>query len=398
MKHLIIGNGVAGTTAASNIRKTDPAADIQIITEEVYPFYSRIRLPELLSGKTDESGLVIRKPEWYENNRIQLSLGMKATAVDPARKEVTASNGAVFSYDRLLLATGACCFVPPIPGTDKKGVFTLRGLDDARAIKSYAENEGRNVLLIGGGVLGLEAGHGLLKAGCAVTVVEVFPRLLPKQMDGEGSLILQKRMESLGFTFHLDSRIREITGRDKAEGLLLEDGTLISCGMIIISAGIRFNLDLPAKLGMTIDRGLVVNDRMETGLPAIYAAGDLIQHNGLCYGIWPAAEKQGEVAGTNMAGGNAEYHGTIMSNSLTVAGTDIFSAGNIDVEGKKEAIISRDHDALVYRKLVADNNVIVGAILLGDARDRRRIMKAMESKTDIGSIRKQLQTWDLSPL
>jgi nitrite reductase (NADH) large subunit len=137
---------------------------------------------------------------------------------------------------------------------------------------------------------------------------------------------------------------------------------------------------------------------METGVPDIYAAGDLTQHNGLCYGIWPAAEKQGEVAGINMAGGHAEYHGTTMSNSLTVAGTDIFSAGDIDAEGRKETIVFRNHDGLVYKKLVIDRNVIAGAILLGETKDKRRIVKAMEAKTDISSIRKRLENWDLSSL
>jgi nitrite reductase (NADH) large subunit len=398
MKHLIIGNGVAGTTAALHIRKTDPEAAIQIITEESYPFYSRIRLPEFLSGETDENSLIIRKPDWYERNRITLTLSTRVTAIEPAKREVITSTNTVLSYDRLLVATGAGCFVPPLPGSDKKGVFTLRSMDDAKAIRAYAEASEGRVLLIGGGVLGLEAGYGIIKTGCTVTVVEVFPRLLPRQMDQEGAAILQRRMEAMGYTFHLGAKVKEIIGRDMSEALLLEDGSRIACDMIIISAGIRFNLDLVKKLGMTIDRGLVVNDRMETGVPGIYAAGDLIQHNGMCYGIWPAAEKQGEVAGINMAGGTAEYHGTTLSNTLKVAGIDLFSAGDIDADRKKEALVFSDHSKAIYKKLVLDHDLIIGAILLNDIRDRRKVMKAIEEKKDILAIRKQLETWDLSLL
>jgi len=398
MKHIIIGNGVAGTTAALHIRKADPAAAISVITEEPYPFYSRIRLPELLQGKTAESGLVIYKPAWYASNRITLSLSTRVTAIDAAQKKVISSEGEEFMYDRLLLSTGAHCFVPPVSGADKKGVFTLRSISDALEITEYLKNSGKRVILIGGGVLGIEAGVGLMKAGCSITVVEVLPRLIPKQLDPAGAAMLQSRLEAMGFIFHLGAAPKEIGGKGKAQALLLADNSSFDCDMLIISAGIRQNLELPEMLGMTIDRGLVVNNRMETGVPDIYAAGDLVQHDGRCYGIWPAAEKQGEVAGINMAGGNAEYRGTTMSNTLSVAGVDIFSTGDIDAEGKKESVVIVDRERFIYKKLVFDQQVISGAILLGDIKDRRKIMKAIGEKTDISGIRAALTRWDLSAL
>jgi nitrite reductase (NADH) large subunit len=398
MKHVIIGNGVAGTTAAWHIRKTDPSASVSIITEEPYPFYSRIRLPQLLAGETDEPGLVIRKPGWYEDNRIDLILSTVVSAVDTAQKKVISSSHEEFPYDRLLLATGAHCFVPPVSGSDKKGVFTLRSISDARAIKDYLKNTAKRVLLVGGGVLGIEAGYGLMKAGCSITVVEVFPRLIPRQLDPAGAAILQSRLEAMGFIFHLGVTAKEIQGADKAQSVLLADDRRIDCDLIIISAGIRYNLDLPKMLSMNIDKGLVVNDRMETGVPDIYAAGDLIQHNGLCYGIWPAAEKQGEVAGINMAGGFAEYHGTTMSNTLSVAGIDIFSAGDIDADGLKQSIVLSDEDRHIYRKLIIDGDVITGAILLGDMRDRLKVMKALDARKNIAAIRQELGTGDFSRL
>jgi len=398
MNHLIIGNGVGGTTAAFEIRKTDATASIRIVTEEPYPYYSRIRLPEFLAGGLDEQGLIIKKPSWYAENRIDLSLNTKVIAIDPTAREVRTTSDARLPYDRLLVATGARCFVPPLAGADKKGVFTLRGLEDARQIREYAGKSGGNVLLIGGGVLGLEAGYGLMKSDCRITVVEFFPRLLPRQLDEQGAKILQHKMEAMGFTFHLGARSKEIKGRDAAEALILEDGRRIDCTMIIISAGIRNNLELFVNLGATIDKGVVVNDRMETGIPDVYAAGDLVQHRGICYGIWPAAEKQGQTAGINMAGGNAEYSGTVISNALKVAGMDVFAAGDIDAEGKKESIISSDSDKFVYKKLVLENNRIAGAILLGDIKERRRVMKAIEDRTDISPIKEKIEIWDLSSL
>jgi nitrite reductase (NADH) large subunit len=398
VRHLIIGNGVAGTTAAAQIRKSDPGAVIRIVTEEPFPFYSRIRLPEVLAGETDEKGLFIRKPEWYETNRIELSLSTRATAVDPDAKTVTTASGEKIPYDRLLLSTGATCFVPPIPGAGIEGVFTLRSLGDAISIRDFAARLRKHVALIGGGVLGLEAGYGLMRAGYSITVIEVLPRLLPRQMDPEGATLLQRRLESMGFEFHIGIAPAAIAGSDHVEAVMLADNRRIDCGAVIISAGIRMNLSLPKELGMTTDRGLLVNDRMETGIQDIYAAGDLIQHNGQCYGIWPAAEKQGEVAGINMAGGSAEYHGTTMSNSLTVAGIDIFSAGDIDAEGKKESAVTADKEKFTYKKLVFDQNVISGAILLGDTKDRRKIMKAIGEKTDISGIKAALTRGDLSAL
>lgn len=391
MKYIIVGNGVAGTTAAAAIRKNDPAGEITIITDEAYPFYSRIRLMEFLSRDVDEQGLVIRKPAWYEDNRIALVLNTAATAIDPLKKELITSPGPALGYDRLLLAAGGISFVPPIPGADKNGVFTLRNLQDAISIRDYAESHGNDVILIGGGVLGLEAGNSLRKTGKRIAVVEFFPRLLPRQMDPEGASILQSRMEQMGFRFFLGAKSRKIIGESAAEGLILEDGTRIDGSMIIISAGVRPNMDLARRLGLACDKGVQVNDRMETSMADVYAAGDLVQHNGICYGIWPAAEKQGEVAGTVMAGGNAEYRGTTVSNTLKVAGIDLVAAGDIDAEGKKEAIVLQDRERFIYRKLVIEQGAICGAILCGDIRNRQKILRAIENRTDIGSIRKDLE-------
>ena len=398
MQYVIIGNGVAGTTAAANIRKFGVEGKIIILSDEPYPFYSRIRLPEYLCNDVDEKGLIIRKNTWYEENRIDLFLNTAVTDIDVAGKKVMASDSLTIKYDRLLLATGGVSFVPPIPGADKKGAFTLRTLDDARAIKEFAKQSNNRVVLIGGGVLGLEAGNSLRKAGNFISVVEFFPRLLPRQMDPPCAEILRAQLEKMGFKFFLGAQAREITGMDTAEGLTLEDGKHIDCDMIIISAGAGPNSFLAQKLNLPVEKGVIVNNRMETGIPDIYAAGDLIQHNGIFYGIWLAAEKQGEVAGINMAGGNAEYRGTTISNTLRVAGIDLCAAGDIDAEGRKDSILFKDPDNYIYKKIVVQDNCIVGTILYGDIRDRQKIIKAIETGKDISMLRNDLEHWDLEKL
>ncbi len=300
-------------------------------------------------------------------------------------------------YDKLLLATGGISFVPPIQGSDKKGVFTLRIIRDANEIINYAEGV-EKVIIIGGGILGLEAGNSLRKTGHKVTVVEFSPRLLPRQMDPEGAEVLKAQMENRGFTFYLGAKSKEIIGDDKATGLMLEDGTKIDGNLIIISAGVRPQAELCRKLGLTINKGVVVNDRMETGIKDIFAAGDLIEHRERFYGIWPAAQKQGEIAGINMAGGNALYEGTTMSNVLKVVGIDLAAAGDIDAEGKYDSIIEKDIEKYIYKKLVIKDNVLSGCILFGDISGYRKILKAIDEKMDIVDIRKALETWDFRGL
>jgi len=398
MQYVIIGNGVAGTTAAVNIRKFDNENKIIIISAERYPFYSRIRLSEFFSNAVDDKDLIIKKDTWYIANRIDLVLNTVVTDIDVPGKKVISSDNTAIKYDRLLIATGGLSFVPPIPGTDKKGVFTLRTLDDAIAIKKFAKQSNNRVILIGGGVLGLESGNGLRKAGNYISVVEFFPRILPRQLDPQGAELLKTQLEKTGFRFYLGAKSSEMTGTDAVEALVLDDGTRIGCDMIIISAGVRYNPMLALKLGLPVEKGVIVNNKMETGIPDIYAAGDFIQHNGVFYGTWTAAEKQGEVAGINMAGGNAEYHGTIISNTLKVAGIDICAAGDIDAEGLKDSILFKDADNYIYKKMVLENNTLVGTILYGDIRDRQKIIKAIETRKDISMIRKDLDHWDLERL
>lgn len=378
-RHLIIGNGAAGTTAAESIRKHDTSGSITILSQEDLPFYYRTRLPEFIAGTIREEQLLAKKKEWYTEQKITLLPGRRAISIDPASKSVRTDHEEQIIYDRLLLATGSHSFVPPITGADRQGVFTLREISDARAIRAFAAKTQRAVI-IGGGLLGLESGQALRALGKEVTVVEVFPRLLPRQLDNEGASRLKEIMETkLGFSFRLAARTTAITGDKNISGVTLEDGETLACEMVIISAGVRANLDLAITLGLEIDRGIKVNERMETSRPGIFAAGDTAEFGGQPpSGIWPAAMQQGEVAGINMAGGSAIYSGTTMANKLKVAGIDLAAVGEIDADNRYEAQITSSDST--YKKIVRDNKVIIGGILLGDTSDYGKLTKAIAKR------------------
>ncbi|MGD9320787.1 MAG: FAD-dependent oxidoreductase [Desulfobacteraceae bacterium] len=385
--YLIIGNGVAGTTAAENIRKQDREGNITIVTDEDLPFYWRIQLNEYISGDITEEQLLAKKEDWYRDQNIALKLKTRIVGADAQKKVVVTEDKEELAYDSLLIATGSHSFIPPIKGSEKKGVFSLRDVQDARDISQFAKSA-EQVILIGGGLLGLEAGNALRKLGKKIMVVEFFPRLLPRQLDVDGAARLQKIMEGMGFSFRLGAKTQEVTGEDQASGALLEGGETLSGQMIVISAGVRANLELAEPLGLKTDKGVVVDERLQTNQPDIYAAGDVAEFRGMPYGIWPAAMEQGKIAGANMAGGEATYNGTTMANTLKVVGVDLASAGNIDAENEFESKVSTDED--VYKKIVLENNQIIGCIMLGDTKGFNEITKMMSEKRDVSQIKDQI--------
>lgn len=383
-KYVIVGNGAAGTTAAEIIRKHDGNGSITVLTDEDTPFYYRIRLNELISGDVSEKDLIARKREWYEKERIDLRTSTRVTNADPDNKVIISKDEQHFPYDALLIATGSHSFVPPISGVDKKGVFTLRSIQDAREICAWAKSA-REIVLIGGGLLGLESGNALRKLGKDITIVEFFPRLLPRQLDADGAKRLQELMEGMGFTFRLGARTREIAGQAKVSEVRLEGGERLPADMVVISAGVRPNLELAESLALEQDKGIKVDDHMRTNRPNVFAAGDVAEFNGIPYGIWPAAMEQGKVAGTNMAGGDETYSGTTMSTTLKVVGIDLASAGNIDAENQYESRVVTDDR--VYKKIVLDDNRVIGCIMLGDTKAFSRVTKMMTEGRDVSSLK-----------
>jgi nitrite reductase (NADH) large subunit len=384
-RYVIVGNGVAGTTAAEQIRKRDKEGGITIFSDEEIPFYWRIKLNEYLAGEITREGLIAKKESWYRENRIDLRLSSRVKGGEA--KSLSTTGNEKIAFDKLLIATGSRSFVPPIKGADKKGVFTLRSFRDVKEISEKAAKSSEAVL-IGGGLLGIEAGNALRKLGLKVKVVEFFPRLLPRQLDMEGAKRLQVLMEDMGFSFRLGAKTSHIAGTSTTEGVVLEGGEEISGTMVIISAGVRPDLELADSLELEKDKGIKVDDQLKTSMKDVFAAGDVVEFKGMTYGIWPAAMEQGKTAGINMTGGSEPYKGTTMANILKVAGIDLASAGDIDADGKRETTLYVGEG--LYKKVVFDQGRIIGCIMLGDTEGFTSVTRLMSQQNDVSSIKDKI--------
>ena len=385
LKVVIVGNGVAGITAARNIKDQNSDALVSVYTNENHQYYPRPRLYQVLSGEAKPQELYLFSEEWYKKRGINVQLNTKASSIDIARKELLLENGTKVKYNKLLLANGGYSFVPPIKGAEKTGLFTLRTMRDALNIKEYTRKT-KKVIVIGGGLLGLEIAYSLKKLSQQVVVVELFPRLLPRQLDLDGATILKNRIESYGINFVLGAKTVEILGKQTVSGILLDSGETISGDLILISAGIRSNTGLAQEAGIKLNRGVIVDGHMRTSANDVYAAGDVAEFNGRVYGIIPAALEQAKVAAANMLGNEQSvYTGTIPSNTLKIVDIDLTSMGIVNPEEPKkyEEIKKTDNKKGVYKKLVLDKGKIVGAILLGDTKGIISIKKLMTQKTDI---------------
>jgi nitrite reductase (NADH) large subunit len=385
-RYLIIGNGVAGARAAIKIRETDPNGEIHIFAEEAYPFYYRVRFPEYVAGEVTLKDITIHTKEYYQSKKISLHLEEPIGEVRSDKREVLSRKGKTYPYDMLLVATGGTAFVPPIKGVEKEGIFTLRTMKDALLMKEFSAKV-TQAILIGGGLVGLETGGALLRSGIKVAVIEHNPCILPRQMDEEGAQILQKKMEEMGFSFFLKGQSDEILGKEKVEALRLKDGRVVEGQMVIISAGVRPNTQLAREMGLGMKNGILVDDQLKTKTEGIFAAGDVAEHRGRVYGIWPVAQRQGEIAGINMAGGEAIYEGTVISNTLKVVGIDLTAAGEIDAERKLECVVRSDREKSTYCKITFKEDKMVGCILLGETRGRSEILNAIENETNVKDVK-----------
>lgn len=367
--YLIVGNGISGINSAQVIREKDKETPILVITEERYPYYSRPQIIEFLAGNIGVEELSFYSKSWYEENKIKVLYEEKGLRID-IEKKILETNKEKYKFDKLLIGIGAIPSKPSLENINNEGVFTLRNIDDAKNIISFIKDKERAIIL-GCGLLGLEAGKALSQRGLKIIGLEFFPRLIPRQLDNEGARILQRKIEEkFGFEFYLGvkaKRILKVNG--KFEGIELEDGRKIYGDLVIISAGIVPNTELAKSSNILVNKGILVNEYMETNIKDIYSAGDCVEFLGRIYGIIPASLDQSFIAGKNMLGEKVEYKGTIPSNTLKVTGIDLTSIGEIDPRDKSfEVIIKKDEEKGFYRKLVFKEDRIVGAILLGDKR------------------------------
>lgn len=390
-KLVVIGNGMAGIACVEQILKHAPKFEITVFGDETHVNYNRILLSSVLAGEKEMDDIVINGLGWYQEKGITLRLGIRIIDVDPLTKTVTGDDGSVTEYDKLLIATGSAPFVPPINGVDKDGVYCFRNMDDTKALLERAR-PGLKAVVIGGGLLGLEAARGLQVQGAEVTVVHLMDRLMERQLDPTGGTYLRTSIEQLGVRVALKKSTAAILGNGHVEGVEFKDGEKIEADLVVVAAGIRPNVELGKKAGLTVNRAIVVNDYMETSDPDIFAVGECVEHNGIVYGLVAPLYDQGKVLAATITGNRGLiYQGTVTAAKLKIMGVDVFSAGFIDdtVAGI-ESVKYEDAALGIYKKLTLKDGCLAGVILVGDVSDSQRYMDWLRQGTNLTSKRRFL--------
>ena len=366
---VVIGNGMAGAKVVQEILSRDPEQfHVVMFGAEPYGNYDRTLLSDVLAGSKDVKQISLNSLDWYRDHDIMLHAGVAATAIDRDNKVVRGYGGVDELYDTLIIATGSRPFVPPMDGVEKAGVFVFRTLDDCQAIEAYARGC-RRVAVIGGGLLGLEAARGLLSLGLQVTVVEMMPWLMAQQLDAEGGALLQQTMEQMGVQVLIERTTTRALGAERVTGLEFQDGTALDADMVVVSCGIRPNAEIAGTSGLAVDRGIVVNDRMQTSDPDIYAVGECAQHRGKLYGLVAPLYDQARVMAEHLTGSssNGGYQGSNPISKLKVMGVQLVSIGDTAPAGPQDEVVSYIEPLRgVYKKMVIRNNRLVGTILLGE--------------------------------
>jgi nitrite reductase (NADH) large subunit len=383
MRVLVVGNGLAGIIASKTLRELDPIADIDIFADESHHYYPRPNLIEFLAGNLSQPDLFAFSEEWFGNQNISINLEQPVLKLYPDSKEVELDGGKKEAYDVLLLANGAKSWMPPITGAEKKGVFTLRTLDDVLGILEWVEDN-PNVVIIGGGLLGLEIARAIRSRVAMVQVVEFFPRLLPRQLDTEGASVLQSQIEGMGIKVRLGVVTEEILGKEKVNGLKFKSGEELEAQTAIVAAGVRPNIRLASEAGLETDKGIIVDDYLRTSDSDIFAAGDNVQHKDRIYGIIPASFNQARTAAFNIAGQEKKYAGTIPSNTLKVVGLNLTAIGQVTPEeGIYEEFRKVIEEEGIYKKVVVKEGKLVGAIWMGTKEKVNEINRIILQQIDI---------------
>ncbi len=380
---MIIGASAAGISAAREIRNVDKDIPVHVFSEETHLPYYRPLLTEYIGDDTVEkrTNFYLNPENWYEEKKVTLHRGEKIVAIDVSAKIAESASGKKHSFGKLILANGSSPFIPLKEAAGKKNVYTIRTLGDARDVRARSQQNGP-AIVIGGGLLGLEAAYSLSKNGLQVTVIERSDRILPRQLDSECSVIFQRIISQTGVRLMTGKSVESMTGGDSATGVKLVSGEELPAGLMIFSMGVRPNAGLAKSCGATVNRAVVVNERMETSVPGIYACGDVAEFNGRNIALWMPAMRQGKVAGSNAAGKEAHYDDELYPAVLNSFGTRIFSAGDLCIErkeGEYRVHMVRDADRDRYRKLFFIGDRIVGIILIGDISQSQKLMTAVKN-------------------
>jgi nitrite reductase (NADH) large subunit len=368
-----------------------PKTEISIYTDENHLYYPRPRLFEVISGEREPQAIYSFSQQLYEARGAKTHLNKKVVSIDVGRKQLLFDDSSRTTYDKLLLANGARPSIPPIKGVEKKGAFTLRTIADALAIREHAKKTNK-AIVIGGGLLGLEFAACLRKAGKQVQVVEINPRVLPGQLDQEGAEILEDELRTLGISAVTSVKTNEILGRDEVTGVSLSNGQELPGGLVLIAAGIMSNTDLAAGAGIKVNKGVIVDEYLQTSANDVYAAGDVSEFNGRVYGIIPPAIEQAKIASLNMLCKERHaYRGTVYSTSIKIAGISLTSMGLVNPEGSQyEEIKKVNRQENVYKKIVLEQDRIVGAIVLGERKGVAALLKLMDQGSVVTKYKDQL--------
>jgi NAD(P)H-dependent nitrite reductase small subunit len=434
---VVIGNGMAGMKVVEDLLQIAPTAyEVTVFGAEPHPNYNRILLSPVLAGEKTVQDIVLNSFEWYREKGVKLYVDDPIVAIDRRRRTVTAKSGTVVNYDRLLLATGSNPIVLPVPGKDLPGVVTFRDLQDVDAMLEAARTH-KKAVVIGGGLLGLEAAHGLLKQGMDVTVVHLLDTLMERQLDRAAASMLKESLEKRGLKFLMPAKTVEIVGgpspaaslatspargevrqerasdfattlspdsplpqgegqgegaaAERVRAVRFDDGSEIEADLVVMAAGIRPNIELAKSAGLRCDRGVLVNDTMQTFDPSIYAVGECVQHRNSTYGLIAPLFEQANVCATHLAEfGIGRYTGSLISTQLKVTGIDLFSAGDFLGGPTSEALVLRDAKRGIYKRIVIEKNRVRGAVLYGDVKDGPWYFELMTQGQDIGPLRDKL--------
>ena len=393
-KLIVIGNGMVGFKFLDKLTSASHDFDITVLCEEARPAYDRVHLSEYFANKNADS-LSLAPLPWYSERNIDLRLAEGAKSIDRDGKTVITTNGEVLEYHKLILATGSAPFVPNVPGIKKNGVFVYRTIEDLDSMIYYAK-ACKKAAVIGGGLLGLEAAKALLDLGLEAHVVEFASKLMMRQLDTQGSALLQKKIEALGVTVHLNKNSKDVLGEDSVTGLRFTDDSVLELDMIVVSAGIRPRDELAKQAGLTLGErgGILVNDHLQTSDPDIYAMGECALHGTMVYGLVAPGYRQAETAAKHVIGEDAYFKGADLSTKLKLLGVDVASIGNATLETSAELSRATAHTAVtlnsrqgIYKKLIySDEQILLGAILVGDASDYRTLLNYYQQKIKLPDV------------
>jgi nitrite reductase (NADH) large subunit len=377
-KLVLVGNGMAGIGTIEQILKLGGAYDITVFGSEPHPNYNRIMLSYVLEGSKTLNDIILNDWNWYEDNNITLHTGTTVTRIDEGSKQVVTDNGMIVPYDKVIIATGSNSFILPVPGSDKEGVVGFRDIADCDAMLAAAKQYNK-AAVIGGGLLGLEAAKGLVNLGMDVTVVHLMEDLMERQLDRNASSMLQAELERQGVKFAMGKQTVELTGEQRVSGLRFSDDSTLEADFVVMAVGIKPNVTLAKESGITVNRGIVVDDYLQTSMQNIYSIGECAEHRGVCYGLVAPLFEQGMVLAKHLCGSETKpYEGSIVSTKLKISGVDVFSAGEFLDSPEHTVISSKDEWKRTYKKILLKNNVIVGAVLFGDVTESANLQKLVK--------------------